>query len=135
MSVEEVLGFELWRPPDVSEDDSAVWYGPEGPEGDVATAVARIGPYQYRIGEVQDVRGLIDEPEEDFLVTTVLIDLDNVIQEAWRITGDEARKRLDRLDDETQLRMAAGIGAGYMTERGGDETWVATLADGVAEII
>lgn len=135
MPVEEVLGFELWRFPDESDVDSAIWYGAEGPEGDVATAVSKTGPYQYEVAEVQDVRGLIEEPEENFLVTSVSIDLDNVVQEAWRISGDEARKRLDGLDDEVRLRMVVGLGAGYISERGGDQTWAATLAEGIAEII
>lgn len=130
-----VEAFDLWRPPDESDRDSAVWYGPEGPEGDVATAVSKIGRYEYRIGEVQDVRGLIENPEENFLVTSVWIDLDAVVQKALRIGGDEARNRLDSMDEENKLRIAVGIGVGYMAERGGDESWAPSLEAGIAEII
>lgn len=134
MAVEKVAGLELFRPPDARGADWAVWYGPAGEEGDVATAVARTGPYQYRIGEVQDVRGLIDDPGDNFLVTTVTIDLDDAAQESLGIDGDSARARLDRVSEEKKLRMAAGLGAGYISERGGDEHWASTLADGIAEV-
>ena len=130
-----IEAFDLWRPPDESDADSAIWYGPEGPEGDVATAVAKSGDYEYRVGEVQDVRGLIEDPEADFLVTAVWIDLDSAVQHALRINGDEARRRLDSLDEGKKLRMAVGLGVGYLAERGGDESWAPTLKTGIAEII
>ena len=128
-------GFELWREPDEKGREFAVWYGPAGPEGDVATTVAKAGPYEYRIGNVQDVRGLIDEPEENFLVTSYSIELDYVVETALRIGAEEARRRLDQMDEEKKMRLAVGIGVGLMEERGaGDEAWAPSLADGIAQV-
>jgi hypothetical protein len=127
--------FEIWRVPDEEGEEWAVWYGPEGPEGDVASAVARTGSYQYRFAEIQNVVGLIDEPEEDFLVTAVTIDLDDAAQKPLRIDGEEARRRLDQMPEEKKLRLAAAFASDMIPRLGGEESWAETLADGIAEIV
>lgn len=126
---------EAWRMPDDEGKDWAVWYGPGGSEGDTASVAARTSPYQYRFGEVQNVVGLIDNPVKNFLVTSVTIDLDDAIQWALHIDGDEARQRLDQAPEQKKLRIAAAVASDLIPKFGGEERWAGTLSDGIATII
>lgn len=130
-----ISDLEVWRVPDEEGDNWAVWYGPEGPEGDVASAIARIDRYQYRFGEVQDIRLLVDVPPDSFLVTVETIDLDDVVQKTLRIDGDDARRRLDQMPEQKKLRMAAAVASALIPQFGGEEKWAPSLADGLSQIV
>lgn len=134
MPPKEALGFELWREPDEMDPDHAVWYGPEGSDGDVATVAARTGSYEYRVADIQNVEGLIEEPQAPFLATSTWVDLVDAVRERLGISADAARARLDKLGDNKKLRIAAGIGVAALSERGGEEDWVDSLAEGVTSI-
>lgn len=129
-----IASLETWRKPDDSGERWAVWYGPAGEEGDVASAASKLGGYQYRFGEIQDVEGLIEEPPDRFLVTSVTVDLDEAVRDALRIDLDDARERLDQVPEEKKLRMAAAFASALIPKFGGSESWASSLADGVSEI-
>lgn len=101
-----------FREPDnyFSSDDYlgewAVWYGPRGSEGDVATEVEKeVGG--YIVSSYQHVAGLIDDYDTDFpyLKTSTFVD-------------DE---------ETTDIREAAFIGIERLDNQGGDEEMVAEL--------
>jgi hypothetical protein len=107
-----VVNAEPFREPDEEVAGYAIWYGPDGAEGDVATEVERehLG---YIVREYHHVEGYIDDydPDEPFLVTETVVDEDDVPD----------------VDDRMALRYAAAIGVQQMFERGGEESWASEL--------
>lgn len=81
-----------WRKPDVKVgDDYAIWYGPQGPEGDVATEVDREADDLYTVSEYQDVTGLIDDPPDFVLKTSTQVYAQSLREAAAK--GVEAMQR------------------------------------------
>lgn len=132
--VKEIAGIELFREPDEVGPDYAVWYGPGGPEGDVATVATLSGI----MGEVQYVADVIEEPEADFLVTSTSVDLAKEVSDHFKDEEDpeeEAEDLLESLDDTEKMRMIASIGADHIPRYGGDEEWAETLQGGIDTLI
>ncbi len=118
-----------WRKPDIYRWDkklnygTAIWYGPEGVKGDVATEVELDGDY-IKINEYQDITGYVDElPSEDspFLVKSVSFDSEDVFD-----TLSETRIRKPRSISQL-FRWSAGLGVAYMAYWGGEESYAGEL--------
>jgi hypothetical protein len=108
-----VVNAEPFREPDEEIAGYAIWYGPDGPDGDVATEVEQHGYSDYIVREYHHAEGYIDDydPDEPFLVVETFVDKDDVPD----------------VDDRLALRYAAAIGVAQMSERGGEESWASEL--------
>lgn len=134
-----------WKPfrlPDEEFDLRwAVWYGPDGAEGDVATEVELDGHRGFVVREYQNVDGLIEEYDESepFLVHETFVDFDQLRDAADStgelfdaMGGDDPEELLTIVPDNDEarlliLRYAAAIGVRYLMEHGGEESWAAEL--------
>jgi hypothetical protein len=112
-----VVNAEPFREPDEEVAGYGIWYGPDGPDGDVATEVEieHLGYERdrYIVREYHHAEGYIDDydPDEPFLVVETLVD----------------KADLPDVDDRLALRYAAAIGVQQMSERGGEESWASEL--------
>jgi len=116
----------MFREPDVFEDHGdlgafAIWYGPDGPQGDDATFVETTGVgSDFTVIEYHNPAGEIDEPEDNYLTQTVVLDANQLARFA-------AHAGLLNLSSVELLRYAARVGTREMFERGGDEGWASEL--------
>jgi hypothetical protein len=96
------MKIDAWREPDIQIGAWAVWYGPEGADGDCATEVEGSTVRQY-----QHVDGLIEdyEPSTPFLVTETTVDT----------------KR------DIGIRKIVAIGVEQLSYWGGEEYWADEL--------
>lgn len=115
-----------WREPDESVEsydhgDYAVWYGPDGPEGDVATEV---NP-EYRGWEVAEYRDV------SWLDAEAGIETDTpFLKISTLVTKDELETALGRPSPEDASlasRLAVGYGVAYIAWYGGEEERVEEL--------
>ena len=112
-----------FRMPDESVSTHwAIWYGPDGVEGDVATEAELSGSHGFTVREYQHVAGYFDEGTYDestpFLVLETFVSMDD-------LAFEDARS-----DDEVgmlALRYAAAIGVHQISEVGGEESFAAEL--------
>lgn len=90
-----------WREPDVlGPGDYAVWYGPEGRDGDCAVEVD--GPY---VRQYQSVVGYLEDHNgPQFLCTETYLE-----------------------DCPEEIRLRAAIGVAHIAEFGGEESFVDEL--------
>jgi len=98
--------YELAREPDVysAAGDTAIWYGPYGPEGDCATEVGYGGGRYFNVAEYQDVAGCIENYDKD-----------------------RPFRRLSASVNAAGFRSAYFVGKDYMDEHGSDEEMVESL--------
>lgn len=115
------------RDADVYGPDYAIWYGPEGEEGDIATVVSRISYREFIVAEIRDVTDLIEDiPEEGpFLIISTVVELDEELVEGL----DERR------DERTLLGIAASIGISKISEEGGREEWASSLQEAIDTVV
>lgn len=92
-------GLEPFRAPDIEHGSWAVWYDPDGRDGDYAVEVDG-----EIVREYVRVEGLIDDPPAQFLCIEVI---------------------LDPCPEDPRLR--AALGTKLICERGGEETFVDEL--------
>jgi hypothetical protein len=112
---EEKYREDVFRTPDETDGEKwAIWYGPAGKEGDVATTVAIYAGCSYSVAEIQDVTDYVDDVGVNpFLVTSTVIDIE--IEDC------------DSMEPIEALRRAARIGIDHLSQRGGEESFEATL--------
>lgn len=128
-----MTSIRAWREPDDVDEGAimyeAIWYGPEYGDPhfefeDIENAVWLEYAYPsgiWTVREYQDVRGLIEDPPDRFLVTTVeFVDRDI---DAWlRACGMKIPKSIAR-----KARLVAAMAAAYRAEYGGKEDWDSEL--------
>lgn len=127
-------GIELFRVPDEYGDDWAIWYGAGGKEGESAVAVNAYGGLYY-VSEVQYVADLLEDPDDDFLVTRAYVDLVDVLASKLGAHQDEVEELLESTGSQEKMRMAASIGVEQIDEEGGEESWASTLEEGINEAL
>jgi hypothetical protein len=119
---------EPFRKPDALDTGPgyarAIWYGPEGPDGEVATeVVADMDGNTFEVSEYQHVGGLIDEgnydPDEPFTVQTTKFTLKAVLKAL-----KDAGKKLKRGE---LVGWAASLGVAQIAYYGGADSWVSEL--------
>ncbi len=133
---EETLGqwsLQPWRKPDIFETyrggARAIWYGPEGAEGDVASELiwdepgsSDLGGGSFTFTEYQHVGGLFDKGTYDertpFLTQSTTFTVRAVL-EALREAGIEKPRRL--------LLWAPGLGSAQVSYWGGEDGWAESL--------
>jgi len=110
-----------------------IWYGPNGPEGDVATEL-EIEYGFYRVKEYQDVEGLVEEPEGEIRVTET--DVDYFTLTYMLIRGEEAMYRHASVptllraiqsDPERFAPYAVDLGVALIQYWGGSRSWTDAL--------
>lgn len=138
--------WEPFRDPDAEVSLSwAVWYGPGGVDGDVATEVELDGGSGIYVREYNNVVGTLDEgsydESEPFLVLETYLSADDIERVALAQHLDDLHDAMSEPDDPDEftivpddddarlliLRYAATIGVKYIGERGGEESWAAEL--------
>lgn len=92
---------DVWRKPDVDFPDLAIWYGPDGPQGDCATLVERVYDQRWQVTRYDSVVGYEWYNPKDYkpflTATTEII--------------------------APSARLAAEWGTAYLGYYGGDEDW------------
>jgi len=113
---------EPFREPDIYLDGYAIWYGPAGVDGDVATEVERIDFGRFNVAEYQDTTGYFDvEQDPSILKTSAYADLSEIV-ENYSVTEEELED-----DDLLAIRWAARAGVDAMANNGGEEEFVDEL--------
>lgn len=116
-----------FRKADRLHDYGAVWYGPDGPDGDIATQVEPDGG-GYRVSEYTNIEAEIEDAPRPFLCTSAHVERHALHAAVRALTphGEEEVARM-REDSELEERYAAGLGVAQLAHLGGDETFVDDL--------
>ena len=121
-----------WRTPDDEGDREMIWYGPGGQKDAEAATQIEWSRQGYTVSEYTYVRGLIEDPEDDFTKQTVNVGFDEL---AAVIAHEDTRRRLKagRLADamhyepERFARLAVSYGVAKIRYWGGEEEFVEAL--------
>lgn len=115
-----------FRKPDVDHRESAIWYGPDGEDGDSATEVEMSDPSYgggpISVSEYRSLVGYADDLDEDypFLKITTTFDMDELRDAIKAYRGN-------KLGGADIKRWAAGYGTAVIAYYGGDEETVESL--------
>ena len=74
---------QKWRLPDYDDGSTAIWYGPDGPQGEYATTIDYDDIYQYAITEFSPDP---NNNSNNIVCITVLLSKDDV-DETLRVSG------------------------------------------------
>ena len=107
---------QKWRLPDYDDGSTAIWYGPDGPQGEYATTIDYDDIYQYAITEFSPDP---NNNSNNIVCITVLLSKDDV-DETLRVSGVYTTGSNEHL-------WAVGLGVAEIFYFGGDTSDFCTI--------
>jgi hypothetical protein len=112
-----------WREPDVWVEgrhrSTAIWYGPNSPEGDDASMVEGENS-SFTFTMYHNPTGEIDNPEDTYLVQSTALD-------ASAIYAELKLAKIKPASLKDLFRWIVGIGSAHLAYYGGEDSWTSEL--------